>query len=186
MAVILHKTTFRRLADLELKAWKDADTASVSDCLGRFMSMDGGIQSLDSTLSLLGQARTVRCMVGDNSALHVALDIAEPGDVLVVDGEGFVGHALWGGLMTQAAKLKGLAGIVIDGAVRDSRQIAESGFPCFARGRVPAGPHKNFGGSVDGPIACGGVAINAGDLVVGDADGVVVVPLAQVEKTHAA
>lgn len=148
--------------------------------------MDGGIQPLAPNMRLAGQARTIRCMVGDNSALHAALDLAEPGDVLVADAGGFLGNAVWGGLMTEAARRKGIAGLVIDGAVRDSAEIVASAFPCFARGTVPAGPHKNFGGEIDGPVACGGVAVSPGDLVVADADGVTVVPLARVGAVLAA
>ena len=82
--------------------------------------------------------------------------------------------------MTEAALRKGIAGLVIDGAVRDRTEIVAAAFPCFARGSVPAGPHKNFGGEIDGPIACGGVSVCPGDLVVADADGVTVVPLSRI------
>lgn len=179
MAVVHHETDFHRLSDADLAAWANAEAASVSDCLGRAQAMDGGINPLDQEMRVIGQARTVRCTVGDNSALHAALSLVEPGDVLVVDAGGFLGNAVWGGLMTQAAVRKGIAGLVIDGAIRDRSEIMAACFPCFARGAVPAGPHKNFGGEIDGPIACGGVSVHAGDLVVADADGVTIVPLSQ-------
>lgn len=180
MPVNQHKTEFHRLSEQELAEWKGAEAAAVSDCLGRAQAMDGGIQPLASDMRLVGQARTVRCTVGDNSALHAALNLVQPGDVLVADAGGFLGNAVWGGLMTEAARRKGIAGLIIDGAVRDRAEIMASAFPCFARGTVPAGPHKNFGGEVDGPIACGGVAVSPGDLVVADLDGVTVVPLSRV------
>lgn len=185
MTVIQHATDFRRLSSEELKQWDGAEAAAVSDCLQRAQAMDGGIQPLDPNMRLVGQARTVRCTVGDNSALHAALSLAEPGDVLVADAGGFLRNAVWGGLMTEAAKRKGIAGIVVDGAIRDRTEITAGGFPCFARGSVPAGPHKNFGGEIDGLIACGGIPVRAGDLVVADADGVVVVPLSRVNTTLA-
>jgi len=179
MSVVQHETDFRRLSKSELAAWAGAEAAAVSDCLGRAQAMDGGIAPLSHEMHVVGQARTVRCTVGDNSALHAALNLVEHGDVLVVDAGGFLGKAVWGGLMTQAAQRKGIAGLVIDGAIRDRAEIMDLGYPCFARGAVPSGPHKNFGGEIDGPIACGGVAVHAGDLVVADADGVTVVPLSQ-------
>ena len=186
MPVHLHDSPFRRLTEAELADWADAEAAPVSDCLDRAMAMDGGVQPLDRAMRLIGQARTVRCMVADNSALHAAINLVEPGDVIVADAGGFLGNAVWGGLMTQAAKRKGIAGLVVDGAVRDRAEMVELGFPCFSRGSVPAGPHKGFGGAIDCPISCGGVAVRPGDLIVGDADGVTVVPLERVETTLAA
>ncbi|MEM7586106.1 MAG: RraA family protein [Acidobacteriota bacterium] len=186
MPVHLKDAPFERLSDTELAAWQGAEAAAVSDCLERSMAMDGGIGPLDPTMRVVGQARTVRCMAGDNSALHAAINRVEPGEVLVADASGFLGNAVWGGLMTDAARRKGIAGLVVDGAVRDSAEIVAAGFPCFVRGVVPAGPHKNFGGAIDVPIACGGVAVHPGDLIVGDADGVTVVPLERVEATLAA
>ena len=180
MPVKQHDAAFKRLSPEDLAAWADADSAGVSDCLDRAHAMDGGISPLSPDMRIVGQARTVRCMVSDNSAMHAALTLAEPGDVLVADAGGFMGNAVWGGLMTEAARRKGIAGLVVDGAVRDRSEIVASGFACFARGSVPAGPHKSFGGEIDGPIACGGVAVSPGDLVVADADGVTIIPLSRV------
>ena len=106
--------------------------------------------------------------------------------MIVCDGQGFEDAALFGGLMTVSARHQGIAGLVIDGAVRDSQEIIGSGFPCFARAVVPRGPHKGFGGAIDGSISCGGVAVSPGDLILGDADGVTVVPLARAGETLAA
>lgn len=183
MPVFQHSASFRRLSAEEIDSWRDAEAAPLSDCLNRAQAMDAGISPLSPDMRVVGQARTVRCQVGDNSALHAAINLAEPGDVLVADAGGFLGTALWGGLMTEAARKRGVAGLVIDGAARDFTDIVEAGFPCFARGVTPAGPHKNFGGEVDGPIACGGIAVNPGDLVVADADGVTILPLARIEDT---
>ncbi len=186
MPVLQHQTDFSRLSADFLARWQTAEAAAVSDCLNRGHALDGGIKPLDKVMRIVGQARTVRCMVGDNSALHAAINLVQPGDVLVADAGGFLGNAIWGGLMTEAALGKKIGGLVIDGAVRDSAEIVESGFPCFSRGVVPAGPHKNFGGEIDGPIACGGVAVRVGDLVIADADGVTIVPIERVEGVFSA
>ena len=183
MPVFHHECSFRRLSADELVAWKDAEAAPVSDCLNRSQAMDGGISPLSPSMKVVGQARTVRCQVGDNSALHAAISLAQPGDVLVANAGGFLGTAVWGGLMTEAARRQGIAGLVLDGAVRDFTDLVKVGFPCFARGVTPAGPHKNFGGEIDCPISCGGIAVSPGDLVVADADGVAVVPLAKLDAT---
>ena len=150
------------------------------------MAMDGGISPLDRRMRVVGQARTVRCMVGDNSALHAALTVIAPREVLVVDAGGYLDRAVWGGLMTRAARKLGVAGLVVDGAVRDVAEICDVGFPCFARAEVPLGPHKNFGGEIDATIACGGLSIRPGDLMIGDADGVAVVPIERIESTLSA
>ena len=186
MAVRHHTTQFPRLSAGELAKWQDAETAAVSDCLDRGYALDGGMKPLDRKMRIVGQARTVRCMAADNSALHAAINMIEPGDILVVNADGFLGNAIWGGLMTEAAVRKKIGGLVIDGAVRDTDEIIQQGFSCFSRGTVPAGPHKNFGGEIDGPIACGGVAVRSGDLVIGDADGVTIVPIERVDGVYAA
>ncbi len=186
MTVHLHNADFARLSDEELDAWTGAEAAGVSDCLERSMAMDGGISPLDCSMHLIGQARTVRCMVGDNGALHAAINMVRSGEVLVVDAQGFLGRAVWGGLMTQAAIRRGIKGLVVDGAIRDRSEITDLGFSCFARGSVPAGPHKGFGGAIDCSISCGGVAVHPGDLVVADADGVTIVPLDRVKATLSA
>ena len=186
MTVRVHAAGFRRLSAEALAEWSLVDAAGASDCLERAMAMDGGVQAVGTATRIVGQARTVRCMVGDNSALHVALNQIQTGDVIVADAGGFLGAAVWGGLMTHAAMRKGAKGLVIDGAVRDRAEIRDLGFPCFARGVVPGGPHKNFGGAIDAPISCGGVAVRPGDIVIGDEDGVAIVPFERAEETLAA
>ncbi len=183
MTVYRHNVTIPRLPKESLDDWINLPSAVVSDCLNRSQAMAGTISPLASSMRIVAQARTVECMVADNSALHGAIGLCEPGEVLVCNGQGFEDAALFGGLMTRSAIDLGVAGLVIDGAVRDSREIIEAGFPCFARAVVPGGPHKGFGGVVDGPINCGGVAVFPGDLVIGDADGVTVVPFARIAET---
>ncbi len=183
MSVRLHDAAFRQLTKDDLDGWAGAEAAGVSDCLERSMAMDGGISPLDPAMRMIGQARTVRCMTADNSALHAAINLARHGEVLVVDAAGHLGNAVWGGLMTHAAVKREIAGLVIDGAVRDREDICSLGFACYARGCVPAGPHKGFGGAIDCPVSCGGVAVQPGDLVVADGDGVTVVPVDRIDET---
>lgn len=177
---------FEPLSSASLDAWRPLPPAIVSDCMNRTQTMAGAIKPIASGVGLVGQARTVKCMVGDNSALHMAIGMTRPGEVLVVDGGGFENTAIWGGIMTRAAMQRGIAGIVVDGAVRDAAEMRELGFVCFTRAIVPAGPHKGFGGVIDGPIACGGCPVNSGDIIIGDDDGVCVVPLARAETLLAA
>jgi regulator of RNase E activity RraA len=108
--------------------------------------------------------------------IHAALKMARPGDILVVNAHGFAEAAVWGMLMTQTAMALKLGGLIIDGALRDKQDILEAGFPAFTRWICAAGPHKDGPGQINAPISCGGVAVQSGDIVVGDADGIVVIP----------
>lgn len=163
------------LAEAELAAWRELPTAIISDELGRSCTMQAAIKPLAPGTGFAGQALTVQTMVGDNAALHYALTVAWPGCVIVVDARGHVDTAVWGGIMTHAAKTRGVAALVVDGSVRDAAELRQSGLPVYARGIVPNGPHKGFGGAVNVPIQCAGVAVDPGNLLVGDDDGVVVI-----------
>jgi regulator of RNase E activity RraA len=127
-------------------------------------------------LSMAGTALTVRTRPGDNLTVHKALDLARPGDVLLVDARGEVVNAIVGELMTSYALSRGIGALVIDGAVRDVADISAGGLPVYARGVSHLGPYKTGPGEIHGPVSVGGVTIHDGDLVVGDHDGVVVVP----------
>ncbi len=144
------------------------------------------IKPLTPGLRLLGRALPVSVPPGDNLAIHAALSLAQPGDVLVVDGGGYLERALMGGIMTTQAQAIGLAGVVIDGAMRDGQELVALGLPVFAAGLHPAGPFKKGDGTVHAPIVCGGVAVHSGDWVLGDDDGLVVVPPAQRDALIAA
>lgn len=134
------------------------------------------IKPLQAGWRIFARALTVSVPPGDNLAIHAALSIAREGDVLVVGGEGYLDRALMGGIMcSQAAALK-MAGVVIDGAVRDVAELRAGSFPVFAAGVSPAGPTKHGDGSVFRSVVCGGVAINPGDWIFGDEDGVVSFP----------
>jgi 4-hydroxy-4-methyl-2-oxoglutarate aldolase len=162
--------------------WEGLGTSVISDALNRFQVMRGGIRRLSGG-RLFGPAYPVRAMVGENSVIHRAVAAASPGTVLVVDAEAHTDRAVWGDVLTVAALSGGLAGAVIDGAVRDLEAIRERGFSLFARGVSAAGPHKGWEGTIGRPVQCGGVVVAEGDLVIGDGDGVVVVPADLVEAT---
>lgn len=186
MPLLRHDRTFETLGAETLAAWAGIPPAIASDCMNRAQAMAAEMKPLAAGMRLAGQARTVACMVGDNSAVHAAIRLVRPGEVLVIAAGGYRDTALWGGLLTQAAIARGAAGVVIDGAVRDVAEIRGLGFPCFGTAAVPAGPHKGFGGTIDGEIACAGCQVAPGDVVLGDDDGIAVVPLGRAEAVLAA
>ena len=148
--------------------------AILADVAGRRGTLDR-VAPVAPGMKLAGPALTVEVRAGDNLMIHAAMAMAKPGDVLVVDGKGDTSCALMGALMINACKVLQLGGLVIDGAVRDTDELRELGFPVFAVGANPNGPTKFIPGRINWPISAGGVAVSPGDLVVGDADGVVVV-----------
>ncbi len=147
----------------------------LADVAGRRGTLDGRVAPLASTMRLAGPAFTVEVRAGDNLMIHAAIMMARPGDVLVVDGKGDRSCALMGSLMINACSRLRLGGVVIDGAVRDTDELRALGFPVYAVAANPNGPTKSVAGRINWPISCAGVAVQPGDLVVGDADGVVVV-----------
>jgi 4-hydroxy-4-methyl-2-oxoglutarate aldolase len=147
----------------------------LADVAGRRGALHGRIAPLSPSMKFAGPALTVEVRPGDNLMIHAALALAQPGDVIVVDGKGDLGAALMGEIMSQQAVAMGVVGVVIDGAVRDSEALRELGLPMFAAGLNPNGPSKNVAGRLNHPISVGGVTVHPGDLVVGDADGVTVV-----------
>jgi RraA family protein len=162
--------------------FKNFSTSNVADALGRFHTMTGIAHVNKPGTRLVGVALTVRTAPGDNLMIHKAIDIAQPGDVIVVESDGSVGRALIGELMCLTAQKNGAAGFIIDGAIRDAEDIRRLGFPVFAKGRSPAGPFKNGPGEIFVPICCAGATVNPGDIVLGDDDGVVVIPQEYAEE----
>ncbi|MEZ3499848.1 RraA family protein [Pantoea sp. KPR_PJ] len=150
--------------------------AILADVAGRRGTLHGRVKPLAASMKVAGPAITVEVRPGDNLAIHAALAIAQPGDVIVVDGKGDISCALIGEIMSTQAKASGIAGIIIDGAVRDADAICESAFPVFSAGLNPCGPTKSIAGRVNFPTSVAGAAIEPGDLIVADADGVVVLP----------
>jgi len=154
------------------------DTPAASDLMNRLYTMAPTIRNLtDDSLGMAGPACTVKVYPGDNLMVHKALDVAQPGDVIVVDTSGSALTAVLGDLISTKARHRGVAGFVIDGLVRDLAGIRQLGdFPVFARGVTPIGPLHRGPGEINFPISAGGVVVHPGDVVVGDLNGVVVVP----------
>jgi RraA family protein len=151
----------------------------LADVAGRRGALHGRIAALAPSMRFAGPAVTVDVRPGDNLMIHAALALVQPGDVIVVDGKGDLNAALMGEIMCQQAAALGVAGVVIDGAVRDSEALRAMGFPMFAAGLNPNGPTKAVAGRLNHPVSVGGVTVYPGDLVVGDADGVTVVERAK-------
>jgi len=177
---------FERVSPELVERARAYQSAILCDVGGRRGTLNSRIQSLHPAMKVAGPAFTVEVRPGDNLMFHVALAVARPGDVIVVDGKGDDTCALFGELMVAQAEAAGLAGFVVDAASRDTDTLAGGKFPLFAAGRNPCGPTKGLPGTLCRSISVGGVAVQPGDLVVGDVDGVVVVPRDQVESVLAA
>jgi regulator of RNase E activity RraA len=158
--------------------------SNVSDVMSRMSGGGARLLPLRTTWRLAGPALTVRTRPGDNLMVHKAIDMAMPGDILVVDAGGETANAIIGELMVAHAARRGVAGFVIDGAVRDSRVLREGSLPVFAAGITHRGPFKDGPGEINGPIAIGGMVVDPGDLILGDDDGVLCVPYADVAAIH--
>lgn len=154
------------------------DSPDVSDLMNRLYTMNRAIRPItDPAVRLLGTACTVKVFPGDNLMVHKALDIAAPGDVLVVDASSSEVNAVLGDLVSTKARYRGITGIVVDGLVRDSQGIRDlRDFPVFARGVTPIGPLQRGPGEINLPVSVGGIVVHPGDVLVGDVNGVVVVP----------
>lgn len=172
---LIRRDIVRIDAELVRRAAK-FQAAILADVGGRRGAVDGRIAPLSRSMKVAGPAFTVEVRPGDNLMFHAALALAQPGDVIVVDGKGDRTSALCGAIMVSQARAKGYAGFVVDAAVRDVEELGEGPFPVFSVGTNPNGPTKGLGGRINWPIAVGGVAVNPGDLIVGDADGVTVIP----------
>jgi regulator of RNase E activity RraA len=162
-----------------IAALQNLPSSVIGDVMGRLIGTTGLHPVNRSSVSICGNALTVRVRAGDNLLIHKALDMLEAGDVLVVDGEGDVSRALVGEIMMTSARVRGAIGFVMDGSVRDVEAFEAHRFPCWARGVNLRGPYKDGPGSINVPIVVGGMLVNPGDILVGDADGVVAVPAAQ-------
>jgi len=147
----------------------------LADVAGRRGALDGRIAPLTRTTRVAGPAFTVEVRPGDNLMIHAAMQLAQPGDVLVIDGKGDTTCALMGTIMMNACVKLGIAGVVIDAAVRDSEELVEMGYPVYAVGTNPNGPTKFVPGRINHPVSVGGVTVNPGDLVIGDGDGVTII-----------
>lgn len=150
--------------------------AHLSDIMHRMPAAASEIRPYHKGGRLIGPALTVRVPPGDNLMVHKAIDIARPGDVIVVDAGGITTQAIIGEIMSLLAQTRGVAGMVIDGSIRDAGAIAASPFPVYARGVTHRGPYKNGPGEINVPVSIGGLVIRPGDIVVGDEDGLLALP----------
>lgn len=166
---------FERVAPKVIAKARTFQAAILSDVSGRRGTMHARVAPVDLKMVVAGPAFTVEVRPGDNLMIHMAIALAQPGDVLVIDGKGDQTAALMGTLMLSACKKLKLGGVVVDGAIRDRLELLDLGFPVFSAGFNPAGPTKFVPGRINHPISVGGTMVNPGDLVVGDADGVVVI-----------
>lgn len=157
-------------------------SATVHEAIGRKGAMYARIDPLGPGMKCCGSAVTVKMQAGDNLTLLKALDVAKAGDVLVVDNGNLEDEGPWGEIMSIAAQIKGIAGLVIDGCVRDSREIKEMGFPVFCVGTCIIGTVKESVGMINHPITCGKALVNPGDVILADEDGVVVVPRDEIDS----
>lgn len=168
-----------------LAGFATVGSAQISDCMNRLYGVTGLRPLHAQARRIVGRALTVKARPGDNLMIHKAISLAEAGEVIVVDGGGDTNNALVGELMMMDARMRGVVGFVIDGAVRDADVFAQEDFGCFARGVTHRGPYKEGPGEINVPVSVGGQVVFAGDVVVGDADGVVVIPAEHAEAVLA-
>ena len=166
--------TPRPPADL-VEAFRGKASSNLADAMGRFHFMDPGIENR-TRLPLFGVAVTVNARPGDNLMVHKALEVAQPGDVVVVSTNGNTTSAVFGEIMATTAVGAGLGGLIVDGAIRDVDGLEALGLPAFSRSVTPGGCDKDGPGEINVPISCGNTVVMPGDIVVGDLDGVAVVP----------
>ncbi len=151
------------------------ESCDVSDLLNRMYTMDHGLRNVVGGAPLSGPAVTVKVFPGDNLMIHKALDVARPGDVVVVDTSGSDRNAVFGDMVAYKAVQRGIAGFVIDGLIRDLDGVRETGLPVYARGVTSFGPLHRGPGELNYAVSCGGIVVNPGDVIVADSSGIVVV-----------
>ena len=160
--------------------------ANIGDVVSRMQTMRGGFRAFGGRITVAGPAFTIRARSGDNLILHRAIDMAEKGDVIVVDAGGDLDIAITGELMLGWAAKRGIAAVIVDGAIRDAAMLGEMEIGVWARGVTPSGPYKDGPGEIGYPVACGGQVVMPGDLIMADEDGVVVLPAADAATAIAA
>jgi regulator of RNase E activity RraA len=174
------------VTDVDIARFRVLPVANVSDVMSRIPAGGPTLRPMHRSGVLAGRALTVRTRPGDNLMVHKALNMGRPGDVVVVDAGGELTNAIIGELMLAYAKKVGIAGFVINGAIRDSEVIAKNDYPVFAAGVTHRGPYKDGPGEVNVSIALGSLVVHPGDLILGDSDGVVAVSPRDIDAVHAA
>ncbi|MDV7090316.1 RraA family protein [Rhodococcus sp. IEGM 248] len=167
----------------QLTRLRELGAATIYEAQGQRGSIDARITPIDPTMKLAGPALTVDAGPGDNLMLHAALQHARPGDILVADAKGFADAGAWGDVLTAAALEVGIAGLIINGAVRDAEAITTMGFPVFAKGLSIRGTTKTYKGTIGKPVDIAGTVVHNGDIIVGDRDGVVVIHADQLDQS---
>ncbi|KAB2784215.1 RraA family protein [Brucella anthropi] len=176
---------FRRPANDLVEKFRVIPTAIISDNMNRVFAGGSGLRPFHGDNVMCGSALTVRTRPGDNLMVHKALDIAKPGDIIVVDASGDMTNAIIGEIMLRYAMSRSLGGFVIDGAIRDTSAILSAGFPVFASGVTHRGPYKDGPGEIGVPVSVGGMVVSSGDIVIGDTDGLIAVPQSHAEEVLA-
>ncbi|AKN31898.1 dimethylmenaquinone methyltransferase [Clostridium carboxidivorans P7] len=165
-----------------INSFIDIPTGNICDSNNREGSMDESIKPLHDKFQLTGYAMTISCIPGDNLTIHKAIEEAKPGSVLVIDCKGYTGAGVFGELFATSCIARGIKGVVIDGACRDKNDLIELNFPVFAKGVNPNGTLKETCGEINTTIQCGGRIVNPGDIIIGDCDGIVVIPQERAEE----
>jgi regulator of RNase E activity RraA len=171
----------QRASDALLDRFASVAVAHLSDNMSRLVAAGPRLRPMHAGGHLVGNALTVKVRPGDNLMVHKAIDIAQPRDVIVVDAGGELTQAIIGELMMRHAQQRGVAGFVINGAVRDMGTIGKDTWPVYAAGVTHRGPYKDGPGEVNVPVSIDGMIVQPGDVIVGDEDGVLAVPLADAE-----
>jgi RraA family protein len=169
-----------------VERFRPLPVANVSDSMGRLTAAGPRLRPMHAGGGMAGAALTIKAVPGDNLMLHKAIAMAQPGDVVVMDAGGDLTNALMGEMMLMQFVRKGIAGVVINGAIRDAAYLRAQDLPVFAAGVTHRGPYKNGPGEINVPVAIDGMVIEPGDLVIGDDDGLLCVPFADVDAVLAA
>lgn len=166
-----------------VEQFRGIPSSNIGDMMNRLYCMREYIRPIGSrATAMLGTAFTVKVPTGDNVFIHLALDLAKPGDIIVIDGGGCITRSLMGEIMFTYAQNRGIAGIVVDGAVRDCDSLGHLDIPVYAAGVTPQGPYKNGPGEINVPVSCGGQVVRPGDILAGDPDGICVICPEDAEK----
>lgn len=175
----------RRVSAATVEKYRTIPTAVISDCMSRMSAGGARLRPMHANGNVLvGPAYTVRTRPGDNLFVHKAIDSAMPGDVIVVDAGGELTNALVGEMMLTHSETRGLAGVVIDGAIRDVGHVSSHTFPVYAAGVTHRGPYQTGPGEINVPVALDGMVIQPGDLIVGDTDGLMCIPYEMVDAVY--
>lgn len=172
---------FKRPDKSLVEGFRNIPVANIDDCMNRTAAVHYDIKPVNKA-KLLGTAFTVKVAQGDNLMFHKAMDMAQEGDVVVIDAGGDTSRAIFGELMINYCKVRKLAGVIVDGCIRDYDEISKLDFPVYAKGTTPNGPYKNGPGEINTTISFGGQVVHPGDIIIGDGDGIIIVKPSEAEE----